>query len=245
MRIKNIIVTLWFNKYDNLKTMSEIINENFKMYFPVCQFMALPANMDPIIPRITGKSGSGHSSFSMSTINAQITTNYDNNFNEDYDKCFEYIEERVKKLYELLQNQGIDIFYSAIFVNLEKDSENPIEMINNNLINERLKNDNLNEIGMRMALVEEDSFYKIIVVNNSKDYTMQREIKSGENIILPLISLRDAKITKEYISISYELNDKYSFDNKENYSNSIDIINRMFLKAKEDIANNIEALIKE
>ena len=110
----------------------------------------------------------------------------------------------------------LHIFYSAIFVNLEKDSENPIEMINNNLINERLKNDNLNEIGMRMALVEEDSFYKIIVVNNSKDYTMQREIKSGENIILPLISLRDAKITKEYISISYELNDKYSFDNKDN-----------------------------
>lgn len=246
MRIKNIIITLWFEKFDSLKEMSDTVNENLKMYFPVCQFTSLPADLDPTIPRITGQSGSGHSTFLMSTVNARIATKYDMNFSEDYDKCFEYIEERVKKLYELLNEKNVSVIYSAIFINLEKDAVNPINQIRKSLINKSIKNDNLNEIGMRMVSIDENNFYKIIAINNSRDYTIQKELKTGDNtIIFPLISLKDAQITNECISISYELNDKYSFDNKENYNNSMETLNKMLKKAKEDIKSNIEKLIEE
>lgn len=243
MKIKNIIVTFWFNQIGNFKELTEEFNNNLNTYFPVWNFINLPANFEPIAPRINAQSGSGHSIFTMSRINAQISTNYDQNFNEDVNKCMLYIEERAKKIYENISNQGIDILYSAIFVNLEKDEEHPIEKIEKNLLKAEIKG-NINELGIRTAVVKDNKYYRIITLNNAKDYTMQKQIKPEENnIIIPLISLKDATMTKQYISMSYELNDKYSFDNVDAYNNNINTINDMFENVKEDLKNNIELLI--
>ena len=243
MKIKNIIVTFWFNQIGNFKELAEKFNNNLNTYFPVCNLVNLPANFEPIAPRISAQSGSGHSLFTMSRINAQISTNYDQNFNEDVDKCIIYIEERAKKIYENILKQEIDILYSAIFVNLEKDEENPIEKIEKNLIKAEIRG-NINELGIRTAVVVDNKYYRILTLNNAKDYTLQKQIKPGENnIIIPLISLKDATMTKQYISMSYELNDKYSFDNVDVYNNDINTINDMFKKVKEDLKNNIELLI--
>lgn len=241
MKINNIIVTMWFNRYNGIKNIYEVFNQKLNEYFPVFNMSNLPANFDPIIPRINAKSGSGHSTLNMSNINLQLITEYDDKFNENFDSCIEYIKTRAKKIYNILIENDIKILYSAVLVNLNKEAENPINDIENNLLNLNINNTNISELGMRVSVKLEDKFYKIITVNNRKDFSMQKQIAPGQfEIIMPLISLCDAKMEKEYISINYELNDKYSFDKEKEYLCSNETFDRMFQVVENDIKINID-----
>lgn len=245
MKIRNIIITLWFEKYSNMKEIFEKLNSGLNEYFPAFNMTNLPSNVDPIIPRITARSRSGHSIFNLSNINMQLTTNYDDKFNEDFESCLNYINERTKKIYNIMTENNFKILYSAILVNLDKDVENPIEEIKSNLLSNNLSNNNFSEVGMRSSMKINNQFYKIITLSNSKDFTMKKEIKPGTfEIIMPLISLDDAELTREYISINYELNDKYSFDQDKQYKNNENVINDMFNIVKEDLEKNIDNFIK-
>lgn len=240
MKIKTIIVTMWFNRYNDIKNIYETFGQKLNEYFPAFSMNNLPANFDPIIPRVTAKSKSGHSTFNMSNINVQLATQYDDNYNEDFDSCIEYIKVRAKKIYDILSENNINVLYSAVLVNLNKDEGNPIESIQNNLLSSNIDNSVLSEVGMRISMQVENKFYRIITVNNSKDYCMQKQINPGNfEIIMPLISLRDAKMEKEYVAVNYELNDKYSFDTKENYNCDLSTFDRMFSIVENDIKSNI------
>ena len=103
---------------------------------------------------------------------------------------------------------------------------------------------NFSELGMRVSMEIENKFYRIITVNNRKDFSMQKEITPGQfEIIMPLISLYDAKIEKEYISINYELNDKYSFDKEKEYLCNEENFNRMFEVVENDLKVNIDKFL--
>lgn len=244
MKIKTIIVTMWFNRYNDIKNIYEVFGQKLDEYFPAFSMNNLPANFDPIIPRITAKSKSGHSTFNMSNINIQLATQYDDNYNKDFDSCIEYIKERAKKIYDILSENGINILYSAVLVNINKDEKNPIDSIQKNLLSSNIDNSILSEVGMRVSMQIENKFYRIITVNNSKDYSMQKQINPGQfEIIMPLISLRDAKMENEYVAVNYELNDKYSFDTKENYNCNAETFDRMFNIVESDIKSNIEQFL--
>ena len=244
MKIKTIIVTMWFNRYNEIKNIYETLGQELSEYFPAFTMNNLPANLDPIIPRITATSKSGHSIFNMSNINIQLTTQYDDNFNENFDSCIEYIKVRAKKIYNILNENNINVLYSAVLVNLNKDEQNPIDSIQTNLLSSNIDNSILSEVGMRVSMQVEDKFYRIVTVNNSKDYSLQRQISPGKfEIIMPLISLRDAKMEEEYVSVNYELNDKYSFDTEENYKCNASTFDRMFDIVDNDIKINIEQFL--
>jgi hypothetical protein len=244
MKIRNIIVTLWFEKYNNMREIFDKFNNELNEYFPAFNWINLPANVDPMIPRISARSRSGHSTINLSNINMQLVTNYDEKYNEDFKSCLDYIEERTKKIYSVMIENNFKILYSAILVNLDKDVEHPIEELKNNLFNKNLGENNFSEIGMKSSMQINDKFYKIIALNNSKEFTMKKEIKPGNlEIIMPLISLADAELVKEYISINYELNDKFSFDKNKEYNNSENVINEMFDILKDDLNQNIEEFI--
>lgn len=246
MKIRNIIVTFWFEKYSNIRDTFEKFNLELKEYFPAFNMINLPSNVDPIIPRINARSRSGHSIINLSNINMQLTTNYDENYNEDFESCLSYIEERTKKIYNVMIENNFKILYSAILVNLDREVEDPIKEIKENLLNKNLYDNSFSEVGMRASMKLEDKFYKIITLNNSKDFTMKKEIKPGNiEIIMPLISLVDAELVREYISINYELNDKYSFDKNKDYHNEKNVLEKMFDIVKKDLSHNIENFIKE
>lgn len=244
MKINNIIVTMWFNRYNNMKNIYDSFNQELNEYFPVFNINNLPANFDPIIPRINAKSKSGHSTLNMSNINLQLITEYDEKFNENFDSCIEYIKIRAKNIYDILLKNNIKILYSAILVNLNKDAENPIIDIKENLLNSNIEDNRISELGMRVSMQLEEKFYRIITVNNRKDFSMQKQIAPGQfEIIMPLISLYDAKMEKEYISINYELNDKYSFDKENEYLCSTEVFDRMFQIVENDIKINIDKFL--
>lgn len=119
-----------------------------------------------------------------------------------------------KKIYSLLSNTlNISILYSAILVLCEVDENNPMNLIKTSLLSDKLEGDYC-DTGVRIGEIIDDKFYKNFSFNTTKQITINKKIDADHReIILPLISLTNATIDKEGITITYEINDKYQFDN--------------------------------
>ena len=246
MRINNIVVTFWFNKVTDIKNKINYFEDELKEYFHGINSIGVPADINPDYPRLTAISDSGHTKLNVSMINLQITTNFDKEFSSDYEKCFDYIKQRVLKIYNLLTKQlEINILYGAIFVLCEVDDKNPMDLIKGNLLSPKLDS-NYCGLGVKIAEVIDNKFYKSLSFNTTKQITINKKLNASKTeIILPLISLTNAVVEKEGIAISYEINDKYLFDNEENYSMNLEILNSMLSIAREDISNEITKKINK
>lgn len=246
MKIKNIMVTFWFNKITDIKNKINYFEDDLSEYFHGINSIGVSADIDPLYPRLTATSDGGHTKLTVSMINLQITTSFDNEYNLDYSKCFKYIKERITKIYNLFSKTlKIDILYGAILVLCEIEEKNPMNVIKKNLLSEKL-NGNYCESGVKIAEITDDKFYKNFSFNTTKEITIKKMLdNSQKEVIIPLISLRDATIEKESIIINYEINDKYSFDTKSNYNLNLDSLNTMLNIAQKDISIEITKKIKQ
>ena len=238
MRINNIVVTFWFNKIIDIKNKINYFESELNEYFHGINSIGVPADINPEYPRLTAISDGGHTKLNVSMINLQIVTNFDSQFNLDYNKCFEYIKERVLKIYNLLiKKLNVSILYGAILVLGEIDDKNPMDLVKKNLLSTKL-NGNYCESGVKVTEIIDNKYYKNLTFNTTKQITINKKIEQKE-IIIPLISLTSATVEKEGIAISYEINDKYLFDSDENYSLSVENLNYMLDIAQKDVSNEI------
>ena len=62
---------------------------------------------------------------------------------------------------------------------------------------------------------------------------------------IPLISWNGAFVENEIIDISYEINDKYSFDFTKNYHTTEFFLNKMLYLLESNYENDIKSLLEE
>lgn len=240
MKINNIVVTFWFNKVTDIKNKINYFENELNEYFHGINSIGVPADINPEYPRLTATSDGGHTKLNVSMINLQIATNFDSEFNSDYNKCFDYIKQRVLKIYSLLtQKLDVSILYGAILVLCEVDDKNPMDLIKTNLLSKKLDG-NYCESGVKIAEIIDNKYYKNLSFNTTKQITINKKLEDGQReIIFPLISLTNAVVEKEGLAISYEINDKYLFDNEENYSMNLENLNSLLDIAEKDVSNEI------
>lgn len=230
MKNNNITITFWFNEIKDVKEVRNKFDEKLSDDFNPFNLTGVGLDVDPIVPRIISNTKGRHTNLQCSLINLQLNTIFDNNFNYDINKCLDYTKEKALKVLKILKDEiGIEILYSAIFLNCERDSENPIEEVfkqyNINLNNE------VKEIGLRFSELIENKYYFITSLNNSSVVSITKKIEPNsqpQRIVIPLISKREMTIEKEIVSYSFEINDKYDYDTAEGYNVSTDAITDMF-----------------
>lgn len=245
MKINNIVITFWFNKVADIRNKIDTFEEELKEYFHGINSIGVPANITPDYPRLNAVSDGGHTKLNISMINLQLRTDFDDNYNKDYNLCFDYIKERAAKIFETLSTKlEFNILYSAIMAVCEIDNENPVNLIKDKLFSDKLS-ENYCEAGLRMTEIINNKFYKNIAINSTKQITVTKKIEPGQQeIIMPLISLAESKIEKESILINYEINDKYSFDSIKEYRLNSTNFNEMIDSAKKDIEEKILEIIE-
>ena len=230
MKNNNITVTFWFNEIRNVKEVRDIFDEKLSDYFNPFNLTGTPLEVDPIVPRIVSNTKGGHTTLQFSLINLQLNTVFDNKFNFDINKCIEYVKEKACKVLKTLKDDvNIEVLYSAIFLNCDKDSEFPLQEITDNY-NVTLSN-KVDEIGLRFSEVIDDNYYFITSLNNSSVVSITKKIEPGQQpqrIVLPLISKREMCIEKEIISYAFEINDKYKYDTVDGSRTTNKSINDMF-----------------
>ena len=230
MEIKNSAVTFWFNKQSNPKMYVEDLNDALKEYFFEFNTIAVPANIDPGIPRLNAVSSSNHSNLEMSLINMRLNTNFDDNFSKDADKCLSYLKERANILFDVLTKKcEIPILFFAILINIEEKQENSSNILTTHFLKDVEKFDNMSEVGIRLSKEMDGKFYKNIVLSNVRQIKIDKIITANETeIILPLIPLNEASEIEEYLLTSLEVNDKYGFNSNKNYNTNKSDFDRMF-----------------
>lgn len=228
MKIKNSEVTFWFQKIANPKEYVESFNDKLNEYFYEFTVKGVPADISAFIPRMSSISKSSHSVIEISQVNAKLKTNFDSDFFEDYKKCIEYIKERALKLYEVLNENNISCVYTALFLNFEEKDDNAVSKIQKQFLKEQIDN-SVEEIGIRYSQTIKEKYYKIVTYNNSYNVQLEKIIdnNSGE-ILLPLISLKEASSIENYLNFSIEINDKLSFNAFSNYKTSNDDLLEIF-----------------
>ena len=180
MKINNIVVTFWFNKVTDIKNKINYFENELNEYFHGINSIGVPADINPEYPRLTATSDGGHTKLNVSMINLQIATNFDSEFNSDYNKCFDYIKQRVLKIYSLLtQKLDISILYGAILVLCEVDDKNPMDLIKTNLLSKKLDG-NYCESGVKIAEIIDNKYYKNLSFNTTKQITINKKLEAGQ-----------------------------------------------------------------
>ena len=232
MKYNVMNVTFWFNEIENVKQYQSILDEELKDYFSPFNLVGVPSNIDPIIPRITAITLGGHTTFNMSKINVQISTRFDGEFTNDFEKCFNYVKEKAEKVFDILINKcKLNILYSAIHINSEYEDSNPVEKIVNNIFNVDLKSKKLSEVGVKLSEKIDEKYYFVTTINDAKVVSFTKKIEQGvktQNIIFPLISEKDVTVEKTVLSFDIEINDKCSFNTYDNYCTNRNIFNDIF-----------------
>ena len=114
-----------------------------------------------------------------------------------------------------------------------------MDLIKTNLLSKKLDG-NYCESGVKIAEIIDDKYYKNLSFNTTKQITINKKLEAGQReIIFPLISLTNSVVEKEGVAISYEINDKYLFDNEESYSMNLENLNSMLDIAEKDVSNEI------
>ena len=230
MKNNNITVTFWFNEIRNVKEVRDKFDEKLSDYFNPFNLTGAPLEVDPIVPRIVSKTKGGHTTLQFSLINLQLNTSFDNEFNFDINKCIEYVKEKAYKVFKILKEDvNIEVLYSAIFLNCDKDSESPLQEIADRY-NISLNN-KTEEIGLRFSEVVNDKYYFITSLNNSSVVSITKKIEPGQQpqrIVLPLISKKEMCIEKEIISYTFEINDKYEYNTIDKCHTTNESITDMF-----------------
>lgn len=236
MKIVHFGVTFWFNIYDEYSTLLETLKEKLKDEYSSFSYNNIDEH-NLLSPVITAINNDKKTNMHVTRISAQY--NMDNVDMND----FEEFQERAINIFNILNDENANVLYCSVVINAEKECEEPLDIINNNVLKEELINDNLTETDIKLANIIDDQFYKVIRLTNNKQIKIARKMdKKNREVPVPLISLNGAYIERECIVIDYEINDRYLYDFTNDYHTTDFYLNKMLYLAKENFESDIDSL---
>ncbi len=239
MKYNYFSITFWFNLVENHQMLLADLNKTFETEF--ASFNVLNEESDNLlVPVVSGVNKKLMTNFSFSKINFQY--NMDHVSQED----FGLFKEKCLKIYEFFENNNIIILHSAICVNGEIDDDKAFNKFIKSTLNSKLITKDLIDASLKLGKKHEDLFYKIITLLNKKQIKLPQKVdKNGNLIPVPLISWNEASLEKDIVEISYEINDKYSFDFTKNYHTTEFFLNKMLYVLENDLEKDVNNLIKK
>lgn len=185
----------------------DVLNDNFQppMILPIMD--EIPEN----IPRIILKSKNNHSTLNIGLSVAGFTTEYDNTFSNDWNKCKNYLENRAHSIYKLINTMTDNSnIFTGLITNVVIDNldTNGLNVLRNSLLNNGTKLGNLYDILCKFTYVYRDIYYINITLTNQRDNKLS--IYNGRNII-------DEEIRNNIINVSIDVNDRYKANSDPKY----------------------------
>lgn len=199
--------SLKFEPQVKIRRSVNIIEDKLQTYYGVPQVVPIPDEIAAEAPRIILTSHNGHSQISFSQISADLHVNFDGEFWEKYESTKAYIYERVQLLKKVLEEIGINeynYFGITYIMQIDIGKLTPIDYVKNKMQGIFDLSDNLYEFNQRMALVEEEHFF----VN--RQLSTFKQFQSVSNIP-NLLDFKNSKIIAEGVSLSLDVNNRFSY----------------------------------
>lgn len=237
MNILHFGVTFWFNIYDDYGNLLENLRQDLKEEFASFNY-STEQNNNLLTPVISAINNETRTNMHVTRISAQY--NMDNVNFENYGE----FQDKALKIFNILNSNNANILYSSIIINAEKETNEALNIINNNLINKKVLTENFIETDIKLASIIDEQLYKVIRLTNNKQIKLSKKVDSqNREVPIPLISLNGSFVEKECILIDYELNDRYLYDFTKDYETTEFHLNKMLYLGKENFESDIENLI--
>ena len=180
------------------KIEDELLDFTFSIYNPP----RLPAGMPQIPYSMTGQTKAGHSRLQIFEQNFQLFTSFDENFNNDRQKCFDYAYGKIDAIVKLIKGLSVKNLYFGIALQYIIENEpKAIDLINQGSVN---------------ILNNSESFF-----NFSKNFSVVYKDRYYINFGLSTLSHRNS--SDKLIGITVDINNRYGIEIKNELEKDEDI----------------------
>lgn len=237
MKIESMGFNLYVPKITSImQVAAEIERELGDCFLTPFTTVSIPSDAPEEIPRMIARSHNGHSELTVSLINVSLNVNFDDIFNKDIEKCFEYMNNRIDKLVEIFSKYSEGKFiFSGITSRIILDKINtPMEFLSKNFVNVKsiIKPYNMSE---KITYLIEDKYFLNFNVYNLRTF----EGLMHENSVKP-----EVKEVSHYIAIDIDINDKYGYNHNDEHISTKETIKYIIEKMKYNIDKNVNNILE-
>ncbi len=239
MIIQNTNFNIFYPKILNLRRKIVDYEDKLSVFFLPVNILPIPDDAPEEIPRITMSTINGHSSMNLSLTGAAFTTNYDEKFNNSWEKCLGYLNDRIGKVYDILDILKQEKFLFAGLLTqifMDEISSNPVDLINDRILKLNSKTKPF-DVDCKITFVYDDNYYININVSN---------VRLFEGLIPNGISTSGILQEKaNIVGVTIDINDRYGFNYNKGYTSDYTKVQRILEITTDIINNKLNKLIME
>ncbi len=194
------------------KKINDIIDMLEDFYLPP-QFLDIPENIEPEIPRAIFNAVNGHSQITLAQTNANLNANFDKKFQNNFALCKEYMEQRSDQVLSLLKMAEISrVHYLGMSTIIQFKQENDdVEILNHvmSTLNQSVSHTSpVIDVNNRFSFVLQDEFFANVTIGNYRNYNLGTSSSDTPSTI----SLADAEILDKGVFVHLDVNNRYHFN---------------------------------
>ena len=160
------------------------------------QFTSIAATMGMPLeyPRMVGQTKGGHSYLQLSNSEIRLIINFDQNYYDDHDACFQYAYSKIDRVEHTMQQLGMDVAYIGLVAQyVDTEKTDPLYELSKNLM--RLKSTpQLFNASAKFAVIEQNKYYVNIELS-----VLHMKKEAGQS-------------PQKALGISVDINNKYEKD---------------------------------
>lgn len=214
-------VSINFERVLNIRRSANSFEDLLSDRYSHPNVLPVPDDFEPNAPRIIFESTHGYSQIVISQLNITLNVSYSLEWQENSKQRLDYLHNRSQSLLEILPELKILPTYCGLLTNCVL----PTSLDDNQILN-HIKNTtgyttnekNLSEISIRNTSVIDNLYFSHIEVSNYRKWNPTKLVNSPQRFI-------SENVTERGIIFFGDFNDRYSFNENENYSTSQDAVN--------------------
>lgn len=232
MLLQGTSISVTYKKIDGIKRAYYNNEEILKKYFNEATVLPIPDDAPVEIPRIVIRTLHEHAQLNISPVTATFEVQYDSGFERNWDRCSQYIIERMNKVFEFLNiltnnsYEYIGVVSNIIYDEIEHDGAKRIAQT---LLNsEKIKD--IYDINIKYTFIENSNMFVNIMLQNARMFKFGLVLdKAG--------ALGISNQTAESIGAVIDINDRYGFNNDPDYKSDSGKLG-LLLESMGNIINN-------
>lgn len=240
MLIQGTSISVTYKKIEGIKRAYYNNEEILKDYFNEATVLPIPDDAPTEIPRIIVKTLHEHAQLNISPVATTFEIHYNDGFERNWGACADYIQKRMKKVFEFLNiltnndYEYIGVVCNVIFDKIQNDGARVLSL---NLLNTKNIKD-IYDVNIRYTFVESDSIFVNIMLENARMFKPDIDTEQPGALVAE-------NQTAESIGAIIDVNDRYGFNSNLEYKSDSSKL-QVILDSMTNIINNkLENLIEK
>lgn len=225
-----------FNRQLDIRRKSNDIEDMLKSklagHYSQPQIFPIPDELDPQVPRLIFGSTHGYSQIVISQMSISLNVRYSPDYQLDIAMGQKYLTERIPVLFEIIKSfKEIRPFFCGLTTRVDlyaptAEDDQIIKHLSNLFLKEA-EFDKIHDVELKVTNIINDQYFNNMVIKNFREWRLMEPPQE-----MPRLSQKKSSI--KGIQIIGDFNDRYSFNEKQDYFSGsgiiADIIDKAFIE---------------